>query len=490
MTSDPLLLGQRVVAILETGPRTATYKLATLMALIEHCIENLPPQPDDRLAVPIPELAHRVLSIYWQQVRPFDGRELRQSTQPRAPILIAANELRAASGRAASVDVARLRAPSVYVKAIDDIMMCLVQQPLYRLQRLPGTTTSDPFLYDDSFLHDQVSRPTLRAHGDAIVLNPGVAHGLARLAGLLKPAMEIMWVDDVRRMNKFLDAEVPDVAGHLFGRARMTLAAVREPFKEAFGPHCFYCGAHLPANNPIDHVLPWSLVGIDGLANLVLACARCNGDKSGALPAVAIVEEALSEQPFSRARGDRGLDRVADAARARHRGRAGHLSRAAHRSTDMVGSQADRTSGRQLPAAMATTVNQSLCPAERCQSPAIHSSREMGTGTGRPISGSPAARSQSPRDMNALGDSFIRTPRARPLKKETAMPAIHYDVIGDVHGCATELKALLDAMGYRVARLGRLRASDASGRVRRRPGRSRRRASGGPADRQGHGRRR
>ena len=94
-------------------------------------------------------------------------------------------------------------------------------------------------------------------------------------------------------MNKFLDAEVPDVAGHLFGRERTDLAAVREPFKDAYGPHCFYCETHLPANNPVDHVLPWSLVGIDGLANLVLACARCNGDKSGALPAVGIIDRVL-----------------------------------------------------------------------------------------------------------------------------------------------------------------------------------------------------
>jgi hypothetical protein len=34
---DPLVLGQRLVAVLETGLRTATYKLATLMALIDHC---------------------------------------------------------------------------------------------------------------------------------------------------------------------------------------------------------------------------------------------------------------------------------------------------------------------------------------------------------------------------------------------------------------------------------------------------------------------
>jgi HNH endonuclease len=295
--SDPLLLGQRVVAILETGLRTATYKLATLMALIEHCIENLPQQPSDALQVPLIELAHRVLEIYWRQVRPFDGQELRQSTQSRARILAATNELRAAGGPGVgSVDAARMRVPAAYDHGIDDVVLCLAQQPLHRLQKVPGSSTSDQFLYDDSFLHDHVSRSALRAHGDAIELKPGVAQGLARLAGLLKPALEIMWVDDVRRMNKFLDAEVPDVAGHLFGRERAALAAVRQPFKEAFGPHCFYCGKHLPANNPIDHVLPWSLVGIDGLSNLVLACARCNGDKSGALPAVTIIDRVFRRE--------------------------------------------------------------------------------------------------------------------------------------------------------------------------------------------------
>ncbi len=294
--ADPLLLGQRIVAILETGLRTATYKLATLMALIDHCIENLPDGANDELLVPIPNLAGRVLEIYWRQVRPFDGHELRQSTQPRARILLAVNNLRDAADvgtRGLSVDIAALRAPQAYQRAIDEITLCLAQQPLHRLQRLHGAKNSDCFLYDDSFLHDHVSRSALRSHGDAIVLKPSVAHGLARLAGLLKPALEIMWVDDVRRMNKFLHAQVPDVAGHLFGRERTALAMVREPFKEAFGPHCFYCSGHLADGNPIDHVLPWSMVGIDGLANLVLACARCNGDKSGALPAIAIVNRVL-----------------------------------------------------------------------------------------------------------------------------------------------------------------------------------------------------
>ena len=327
MDNDSVLLGQRVVAILETGRRTATYKLATLMALIEHCIENLPEEPHDKLRVPLPDLAHRVLEIYWQQVRPFDGNELRQSTGSSARILRATKELRVASGRVTgSVDAARLRAHAAYERAIDEVVLCLAQQPLYRLQKVPGSSTTDQFLYDDSFLHDHVQRSTLRAHGDAIELKPGVARGLSRLAGLLKPALEIMWVDDVRRMNKFLGAEVPDVAGHLFGRERAVLNTVRQPFKEAFGPHCFYCGRHLPADNPMDHVLPWSLVGIDGLSNLVLACARCNGDKSRALPAVMIVERVLRrergalEEIASALQWPTQHDRVLAAARGIYRG--------------------------------------------------------------------------------------------------------------------------------------------------------------------------
>ena len=37
-------------------------------------------------------------------------------------------------------------------------------------------------------------------------------------------------------------------------------------------------------------------VGIDGLSNLVLACARCNGDKSGALPTTRIVGRVLARE--------------------------------------------------------------------------------------------------------------------------------------------------------------------------------------------------
>lgn len=293
---DPLLLGQRVVAILETGLRTATYKLATLMAIIDYAIEHFPNDPEASLPVPIPDLAHRVIESYWQQVRPFEGEELRQSSQPVARIPRAVLGLREACGVGNSstpLAAAILRNEAAYRSALDEVTVTLAQQPLPRLQRLPNDPSSVPFLYDDNHLHSGLSRRALRNLGEAIELKPGVAHALARLGGLLKPTLEIMWVEDVRRMNRFLDERVPDVAGHLFGRERVSLAAVRDPLKEAFGPRCFYCETLLPRDNPIDHVLPWALLGIDGLANLVPACKRCNEDKRHSLPATDIVDRTL-----------------------------------------------------------------------------------------------------------------------------------------------------------------------------------------------------
>jgi hypothetical protein len=164
--ADPLLLGQRVVAILETGLRTATYKLATLMALIEHCIENMPKRPGDVLRVPIPDLAHRVLEIYRQQVRPFEGQILSQMRgTSNETIPNAARQLRIRSGvgnNSLSVDIAIIRAPEAYEAAIDEISLCLAREPLRRLQRVGGAFETDPFRYDDAFLQQHRRSPPRR----------------------------------------------------------------------------------------------------------------------------------------------------------------------------------------------------------------------------------------------------------------------------------------------------------------------------------------
>jgi len=295
-TIDALALGQRVVAVLETGLRTATYKLATLMALVDYSVEYLPVNPEDELAIPITRLAERVLETYWRQVAPLQGfGQLRQSSQPNARILRAVQRLRdeAAASHASSPAVARDRLPIAYRRAVDDIALTLAQQPLHRLQRVTGAGADPTFLYDDTWLHDHVSWRTINERGGMITLYRGVAAGLARLSGLLKPTLELLWVQDVVKLNAGLVEEGQDVAGHLFGRERIALKPVRSALLDAFGAHCFYCGAGLGSSSPVDHVLPWSRVAIDGLANLVPACQRCNTDKSNALPSVDTVTRVL-----------------------------------------------------------------------------------------------------------------------------------------------------------------------------------------------------
>lgn len=295
-TSDPLAIGQRLVAVLETGRRTATYKLASLMALIDYSIEHLREDPGAPMSVPIRDLAERVLDLYWAQVLPLEGAtRLRQTTGSVARILRSVETLRERSGVAAtrrSLGQARMQDPQAYEAAVADTVLTLVHQPLLRLQQV-GNDRGACFLYDDSWMSSNLSRSAIDAHGGSVDLFPGVAHALARLSGLLKPTIEILWVEDVRRMNKELVADTPDLMGHLFGRDRVSLSPVRVAFADSFGARCFYCDRGVGSSAPVDHVLPWSKVGLDGLTNLVMACAACNSDKSHSLPAVELVSRAV-----------------------------------------------------------------------------------------------------------------------------------------------------------------------------------------------------
>lgn len=48
MPTDPLTLGQQLVAVLEGGHRTATYKLAVMVALLDLAVESVPDDPGAR----------------------------------------------------------------------------------------------------------------------------------------------------------------------------------------------------------------------------------------------------------------------------------------------------------------------------------------------------------------------------------------------------------------------------------------------------------
>lgn len=137
---DPVTLGRRVVEILEIGRRVATYKLATLSALIEYCVQHFPvDDPDASLDVPLDDLADRVIALCWRQVLPFKGaglqgpdRTLRQNTGRKARILGEVEKFREtvkATDREMSLDIARSRARRDYERTRRNVRNVLVWRP-------------------------------------------------------------------------------------------------------------------------------------------------------------------------------------------------------------------------------------------------------------------------------------------------------------------------------------------------------------------------
>ncbi|GGF35540.1 HNH endonuclease [Williamsia phyllosphaerae] len=283
---DPLSLGQKLVAVLEGGRRTSTYKLATILALLDLAVESVPEHPDDAVDIDLDALSERVLAMYWRQIRPIEGVQIRQSSDGRSAILAIVETLRTSTGireRVGSPAGAEAADPNGYREAVEAIKVTLVRYPLQLLQRV-NNAEYECFLYNDSWMNTTSLRIIENDHGNAIRLLPGVANALARLAPLLRPAFQLAWITDVRRMNAWLQEDGPDLAAHLFGSDRISLTRVRDVLREGFGSRCFYCDRTISDVPQVDHVLPWSRVPIDGLANLVLACRRCNGDKSDLLP--------------------------------------------------------------------------------------------------------------------------------------------------------------------------------------------------------------
>lgn len=296
MPSDPLTLGQQLVAVLEGGRRTSTYKLAVMVALLDLAVESVPDDPAAEVPIDLDDLTDRVMALYWTQLRPLSERDqlvLRQSRDGRGVIFSALEQLRdeCRSLREVPIETAKMAAPQHYSAAHETIKKTLVRYPLHLLQQV-GTHTHECFLYDDSWMGTDSTR-VIADHGNRLVLFGGACHTLARLAPLVKPAFQLAWVDDVRHMNRDVLDDGPDIADHLFGTERVSLIRPAGILADQFGNDCFYCNARLRARRHVDHVLPWSRTGIDGLANLVLSCQPCNTSKSDVLPAPFYVVRVL-----------------------------------------------------------------------------------------------------------------------------------------------------------------------------------------------------
>jgi hypothetical protein len=190
---------ERLLEVIDSGRRTATYKLALLIALLDLCARHSDVGGRASRLLYTRDIADQIAVLYWPQVIPYllpgasTAVELRQITLPRAAIITAVSAYRRAADAAGATSwhLARQRLPGAYQAMLDQVEVTVAEQPLPRLQAVGSSDIVFPFLYELSWgPRESFSPARLRRHGPrgpAIRLLPGAGDELLRLAPLIRP---------------------------------------------------------------------------------------------------------------------------------------------------------------------------------------------------------------------------------------------------------------------------------------------------------------
>lgn len=274
----PLLL-----EALEPRRNNSTLHAGVVLGLMDCALEmsddqGLPPQ---RLTVA--DLGNRMMALYWRQVKPHvkvPDSLLRQSDARITRVTSIIQDARRISG-AQSHDVAAFQYPEVWYRTVRALSAHLVSEPLVSLQ-LMGLPrgTHVPFLFDDSVFPGSPETPE-QAATMPIQLMPGVGEALITLAPALRPAVMDAWRNVVARLNT--SAADAQLETFLFGSEQVGNARLIAPLTKAQRDRCPHCGERLIAEGAVDHAVPWSWTGNDGLANILIVHAGCMTDRGAAM---------------------------------------------------------------------------------------------------------------------------------------------------------------------------------------------------------------
>jgi hypothetical protein len=237
-------------------------------------------------AIPVRALAERVIELYWPQTLPYQttGQVLRQSQSGGQAAIVTEivkfRELHAGATRALP-ELVRRDPP--WVTLVTTVEEALAERPIPRLQR-----PYEPFLYafDWSWEDDgRWSARRYRTSSRTITMFPGVGGALTSLGPLLRPFITRWWTDKAAQLNPGVEAarSVIEFEDFLFGRDRIALERIGEGLLDLQYGDCFYCHTRIASRRQIDHFIPWSHSGDDGLDNLVAACHTCNNRKRATL---------------------------------------------------------------------------------------------------------------------------------------------------------------------------------------------------------------
>lgn len=277
-SSDDVLI-ERLLRVIDEGRRTATYKMALLVALID-AAASMPGES----RIPTRVIADRALEVYYPQTRPFVDRQgeihvMRQISVKNSVVLEAVGEIRrlGESLGLRTLSEVRRALPKEVEDVLDRVEDTFVRFPIPLLQVVGNSMV--PFLYEADWPEGTSVRVLRRAKRAHVRLLEGVASRLVVLGPMLRPLIELHWARDVAKWSA-VPSEDENLRSHLFGSSRVAFPShLVGGLRELQNNECFYCGDRLVAKCEVDHFVAWSRWQNDAVENLVVA-DRCNASKS------------------------------------------------------------------------------------------------------------------------------------------------------------------------------------------------------------------
>ncbi len=281
-------LAERLLALLDMGAFTATYKYAVLLGLLDCCLERTTADGRAPDVITTYRLAVKVTELYWPHSLPYQGGSVLKQNgghpDSQASIITAIRRFRErhAPDSSAPLSQARQTARRAFERLLHEVEWILIQMPLPRLQVVGNTV--DPFLYNINWGPDvkrraiaEYQRGARGAFDPTIRLAPQVGEHLVALNGLLRPLVQQQWTRKVAHLNRLAESRLE---AFLFGTERISTEPLRATLQALQENRCFYCAGVLdrsPRTRPqVDHFIPWVRYPTNAVETLVVAHEGCN----------------------------------------------------------------------------------------------------------------------------------------------------------------------------------------------------------------------
>jgi hypothetical protein len=300
-SQDHVAIGIKVIKLFDSASYSTTYKMATMLGLIDVIKESVVPDSEFPTVVKGSDVADKVFEYYWPQSVPYpsaftqQAAFLKQSPQRDLPQIIAEYRTKTSNfSRSASIESAEFQDPNGMKKLRREVRQRILKMPIPRLQKFGSKDDwkEDRFLFDYNWAEDIVPSD------DSLHLKDGIAESLMKVRPLLRPYVETLWANYVADRNPTL-TDASNLRNALFGKTRTNTTPLREPLRALQGGACFYCSGALATGGDVDHFFAFTHFNNEDLDNFVLSCFTCNNSKSAMLPALSHLSALLTRNSNS-----------------------------------------------------------------------------------------------------------------------------------------------------------------------------------------------